>query len=250
MSDIKTDIIEQSLSTITKASSEGTEDLQSTEWDASMEIALLNAIASCKPVGLHRHFRIMCVQRQFNQSSPSQCSISEIWDRLREYYGMNTLNELEKEEKEADDETERQQGLEGRHEFSLPLPFNSDKMIFDHQRSTTQANSSAIGMPLSSQTRVNQQDVSPAVTESSVASTPEPDEATPSRRTGRSTRKSDIGTPEPAVTRSSISPPPSIFSSPSPSYSNRRSGRASSVSKNNNTATATSMTIRRQSKRK
>ncbi|CAO3581564.1 unnamed protein product [Absidia cylindrospora] len=215
-----------------------------------MELALLNAIASCKPVGLHRHFRIMCVQRQFNESSPSQCSISEIWDRLREYYGMNTLNELEKEDKEDDDEMEHQQGMEGQHEFSLPLLFNHDKMISDHQRSTTQENSPAIGIPLSRQTRPNKQDVSPAATESSVASTPEPDEATPSIQTGRSTRKSDIGTPEPAVTRSSMSPPPSFFSSPSPSYTNRRSRRASFISRNNDTTTSTNTAIRRQSKRK
>lgn len=88
------------------------------EWDAAMELALLNAISRCKPVGkvliafnslgghvcihisfkigIHKHFRIISVQRQFNQNSPVSCSIKEIWQRLGEFYGMSALDELVK----------------------------------------------------------------------------------------------------------------------------------------------------------
>ncbi|KAG1110263.1 hypothetical protein G6F42_015388 [Rhizopus arrhizus] len=64
------------------------------EWDAGMELALLNAISRCKPVGIHKHFRIISVQRQFNQNSPVACSIKEIWQRLGDFYGMAALDEL------------------------------------------------------------------------------------------------------------------------------------------------------------
>lgn len=86
------------------------------EWDAAMELALLNAISRCKPVGkvsfahrlietrtlltvllgIHKHFRIISVQRQFNQNSPVSCTIKEIWQRLGEFYGMSALDELVK----------------------------------------------------------------------------------------------------------------------------------------------------------
>jgi hypothetical protein len=45
-------------------------------------------------LGIHKHFRIISVQRQFNQNSPVACSIKEIWQRLGNFYGMSALDEL------------------------------------------------------------------------------------------------------------------------------------------------------------
>ncbi|CAO3591528.1 unnamed protein product [Absidia cylindrospora] len=173
----------------------------------------------------------------------------EIWDRLGEYYGMNALDELEEEDKEEEEEEEQQHGDDRHREFSLPSTYDNDQAMSDHrQDDTTRENSPAIERPPSRRTRTSRRDVSPAVTESSVASTPEPDEgkATPtstsstSRRTGRSsTRKSEAGTPEPGTTRGSGS------SSSSAAASNRRSNRATSSS-----SRSTTTTTRRQSKRK
>lgn len=117
MPDIKVESREHSLPPVATPSSDGTGPATSPEWDASMELALLKAVASCKPVGkhchyeiderplirpfslhrcigMHKHFRIMCVQRKFNETSPSPCSINEIWERLGDYYGMGALDEL------------------------------------------------------------------------------------------------------------------------------------------------------------
>jgi hypothetical protein len=92
---------------------ENSENAETKEWDAGMELALLNAIARCKPVGkykdkkkgrislikllfigIHKHFRIISVQKQFNQNSPVSCTVKEIWQRLGEFYGMSALDEL------------------------------------------------------------------------------------------------------------------------------------------------------------
>ncbi|KAI8333374.1 chromatin modification-related protein EAF7-domain-containing protein [Chlamydoabsidia padenii] len=242
MPDIKVESREQSLPPVATPSSDGTGTMASTEWDASMELALLNAIANCKPVGLHKHFRIMCVHRKFNETSPSPCSINEIWERLGDYYGMDALDELEEEDKEEEEEEEQQHGDDGYREFSLPSNFEGDQIMSDHRgdEDTTRENSPAIERPPSRRTRTRR-DVSPAVTESSVASTPEPDEgkATSSSRRGRTTRKSDAGTPEPGITRGTTSS--------STSSSSRRSNRVSSSS---SSSSSKSTTTRRQSKRK
>ncbi|SAM06105.1 hypothetical protein [Absidia glauca] len=173
MPDIKVESREHSLPPVATPSSDGTGPTTSPEWDASMELALLNAIASCKPVGMHKHFRIMCVQRKFNETSPSPCSINEIWERLGDYYGMGALDELEEEDKEEKKEEDQQHGDDGYREFSLPSGFD-----YDQDDDTTRENSPAVERPPSSRrTRTaSRREVSPAVTESSVASTPEPEE--------------------------------------------------------------------------
>lgn len=90
------------------------------EWDASMELALLSAVARCKPVGtisqafysclclkgemrlrdilymigMHKHFRIVSIQHQFKQRTGKSLSLNEIWERLSAYYGLEALEEL------------------------------------------------------------------------------------------------------------------------------------------------------------
>ncbi|CAO3616251.1 unnamed protein product [Cunninghamella echinulata] len=194
-----------------------------------MELALLNAIAHCKPVGIHKHFRIMCVQRQFNQQTSSKYSIQDIWDRLGEYYGISALDELEEEDQQEQEEEEDQQnGEERQREFSLPAEEEYEQIISDHRQDTRE---SSPGIERQTKrTRLSKRDVSPAVTESSVASTPEPEEGKPtSRRTGRSTRKSEANTPEPNTRTTSSS--------------SRRSNRTS-------TASSTKTASKRQNKRK
>lgn len=45
-------------------------------------------------LGIHKHFRIISIQKQFNQNNPMPCTIQEIWDKLNEFYGMEALDEL------------------------------------------------------------------------------------------------------------------------------------------------------------
>ncbi|CAO3608641.1 unnamed protein product [Cunninghamella blakesleeana] len=193
-----------------------------------MELALFNAIAHCKPVGIHKHFRIMCVQRQFNQQTSSKYSIQDIWDLVGEYYGISALDELEEEDQQEQEEEEDQQnGEERQREFSLPAEEEYEQIMSDHRQDTRE---SSPGIERQTKrTRLSKRDVSPAVTESSVASTPEPEEGKPSRRTSRSTRKSDANTPEPNTRTTSSS--------------SRRSNRTS-------TASSSKSASKRQNKRK
>ncbi|KAK4521534.1 uncharacterized protein ATC70_012150 [Mucor velutinosus] len=211
------------------------------EWDAGMELALLNAISRCKPVGIHKHFRIISVQRQFNQNSPVACSIKEIWQRLGDFYGMAALDELEEEDEEQEEEErEEEEKKKGdvKNEFSLPLD-DYEQLISEHRqddqsissiREESDATSSPV-LPPTKRTRISKRDSSPAnsVTDSITSNnnTPEPEEGKPSRKSSRSNPKS---TPEPA-SRSG----------------GRRAGRSSSTASN---ASTNNRGNKRQTKRK
>lgn len=45
-------------------------------------------------IGIHKHFRLISIQRQFNQTSHTQYSIQDIRERLSAYYDMDALEEL------------------------------------------------------------------------------------------------------------------------------------------------------------
>ncbi|KAI7888704.1 chromatin modification-related protein EAF7-domain-containing protein [Mucor mucedo] len=177
--------------------------------------------AKSKRKGIHKHFRIISVQKQFNQHSPVRCSIKEIWQRLGEFYGMSALDELEEEDEEQESEAEEEE--KKRHEFSLPLE-EYEQLISEHRQDDQSSvheeeeeeNSPAI--PPAKRTRTSKREHSPAnsVAES-MTSTPEPEEKS-SRRTSRGTRKSEY-TPEPSTPNSQRS------------YhtTSRRTGRSSSA---------------------
>ncbi|ORX49541.1 CT20-domain-containing protein [Hesseltinella vesiculosa] len=169
------------------------------EWNAAKEIALFNAISTFKPVGVHKHFRILCIQRQFNEACNTNWSIQDIWDRLNQYYAMNELDELDAEGRE--DEEEEEDEVDEQREFSLPAD-DYDQMM-ESRQDTTRESTPTTDKPTraSKRTRVKRdREASPAVTESSVASTPEPEDGVTTRR--KSARKSEANTPEPVSTRS------------------------------------------------
>ncbi|KAI9025098.1 chromatin modification-related protein EAF7-domain-containing protein [Phycomyces nitens] len=199
MADIKIEAQEQPIAPTAK--NEWTEaenvlkDAEPKEWDATMELALLNAIARCKPVGMHKHFRIMSVRRLFNQQSQVPCTIKQIWDRLGDYYGMEALDELEEEDEEEEDDDKRQEVL---NEFSLPLD-DYEQLISEH-RQDDQSGYEEPSSPPAKRTRTSKREESPAASVAeSAASTPEPEEG--KKRSSRGVRKSEV-TPEPIGKRS------------------------------------------------
>ncbi|KAG2204480.1 hypothetical protein INT46_005409 [Mucor plumbeus] len=220
-------------------------NLSEKEWDAGMELALLNAISRCKPVGIHKHFRIISVQRQFNQNSPVACSIKEIWQRLGNFYGMSALDELEEEDEEQEEEErEEQEKKKGdiKNEFSLPLD-DYEQLISEHRQddqsisSVREESDTTISpvLPPTKRTRTSKRDSSPAnsVADSITSNnTPEPEEGKPSRKSSRASSKA---TPEPVSKNAG-----------------RRTGRSSSTTTSTTNA-ATSSSNRgnkRQTKRK
>uniref|UniRef100_A0A0X3Q203 MRG/MORF4L-binding protein n=1 Tax=Schistocephalus solidus TaxID=70667 RepID=A0A0X3Q203_SCHSO len=61
-------------------------------WSLEAEIKLFHSLMHFKPVGLDRHFQMICLACRFNDLGGPACSISEIWDHLSELYDLNELN--------------------------------------------------------------------------------------------------------------------------------------------------------------
>ncbi|CEG69825.1 hypothetical protein RMATCC62417_05829 [Rhizopus microsporus] len=186
------------------------------EWDARMELALFNAISRCKPVGIHKHFRIISIQKQFNQNNPMPCTIQEIWDKLNEFYGMEALDELAEEDDEQEERNEDARHLSFQ-EFSLPLE-DYDQLISEHRQDNRSEREESPSSPPTKRTRTSRRERSP--TNSANESTPEPEEGKPSRRRGM--RKSEA-TPEPPTGRHSVSM--------SSSHGSKRTARSSGSSR-------------------
>ncbi|KAI9497793.1 chromatin modification-related protein EAF7-domain-containing protein [Zychaea mexicana] len=142
----------------------------SRDWDVNLELTLLNAVARCKPVGIHKHFRIISIQRQFNERSPTQFSLQEIRDRLSDYYSVDALEELDKEDEEDEDEEEDDASL---HEFSLPLD-EYEQLISEHRQDEESSPSSSPSPAKKARTMIKRE--SSPVSSMSPTPTPEPEE--------------------------------------------------------------------------
>ncbi|ORY95734.1 chromatin modification-related protein EAF7-domain-containing protein [Syncephalastrum racemosum] len=161
------------------------------EWDAGMELAFLSVVARCKPVGIHKHFRMLSIQRQFTQKCGRPFSVKEIREKLGDYYSLDALEELEEEdEEEEEEERAEQEKIQGLPEFTLPLD-EYEQLISEHRQddgASTASSPPASTPPPSKRARVKKEN-SPTPSMSATP-TPEPEEGKGSRRSARSaTRK-------------------------------------------------------------
>ncbi|KAG0358537.1 hypothetical protein BG005_002219 [Podila minutissima] len=163
-------------------------------WDETMEMALCYAAIKFKPVGMHKHFRMINLQRHFNKISPRQCTIAELWEKIGTMYNLQALDEREEdveeeeEEEEEDDGRERDFSFKHSEEFVLPL-HEFDHMVTEVFREPSR-NPSPSPMRTTRAQREGSQ--TPSVADSSRASSPEEDDLPRKRRTSRTTKKSDV----------------------------------------------------------
>ncbi|KAF8965151.1 hypothetical protein BGZ46_000656, partial [Entomortierella lignicola] len=143
----------------------------SSNWDETMEMALLYAAAKFKPV-------------------------AELWEKLGTMYDLQTLDEREDsgmfvdedEEDEEDDGGEPDISFKNSEEFVLPLH------EFDHLVTEVAPEPSRNPSPSPMRTTRAHREGSqtPSVADSSRASSPDEEDAPKKRRTSRSTKKSDV----------------------------------------------------------
>jgi MRG-binding protein len=58
------------------------------------EISLFRAITRARPIGMHRHFHMMSILLQIFRETGQMVNGGDIWDKLREMYDLDTLNDL------------------------------------------------------------------------------------------------------------------------------------------------------------
>ncbi|XP_051516542.1 uncharacterized protein LOC127419290 isoform X1 [Myxocyprinus asiaticus] len=68
---------------------------ESIVWSQEVEVCLFHAMLGHKPVGVNRHFHMICIRDKFSQNIGRQVSSKVIWDHLSTMYDMQALHESE-----------------------------------------------------------------------------------------------------------------------------------------------------------
>jgi MRG-binding protein len=64
-------------------------------WTPEQEVALFHAMQGRKPVGINKHFNMICIQNRFSQAVGFTVSAKQIWDYLLKLYDIDALDEVE-----------------------------------------------------------------------------------------------------------------------------------------------------------
>ena len=64
-------------------------------WNVDTEVNLFHAMRNHKPVGVNRHFQMICITNKLHDSVGKKLSANHIWDHLGKMYDLTALNESE-----------------------------------------------------------------------------------------------------------------------------------------------------------
>ncbi len=64
-------------------------------WNVETEVNLFHAMRNHKPVGVNRHFHMMCIISKLCESLGRNVTSKQIWDHLASMYDLSALNESE-----------------------------------------------------------------------------------------------------------------------------------------------------------
>ncbi|XP_069740601.1 MRG/MORF4L-binding protein isoform X2 [Narcine bancroftii] len=64
-------------------------------WTPEVEVCLFHAMLGHKPVGVNRHFHMICIRDKFSQNIGRQIASKIVWEHLNVMYDMQALHESE-----------------------------------------------------------------------------------------------------------------------------------------------------------
>ena len=65
---------------------------QEEKWTPELEEALFSAVCLTRPIGVHKHFRILNIQKYLMHHQGRLLTIPELWERLSKYYDLVSLD--------------------------------------------------------------------------------------------------------------------------------------------------------------
>ena len=124
------------------------------EWTVMDEIRLLRWVSEYKPVGIHKHFHMMCILERMNHPdtypvvllqkeiirTDKRFTARDIWLKLSQYYNLGESDKLENDafkeptEPIAGMESDNYKLLTGKSEFSLPWDEYSELILKNAKR--------------------------------------------------------------------------------------------------------------------
>ncbi|KAI8588636.1 chromatin modification-related protein EAF7-domain-containing protein [Geranomyces variabilis] len=109
-------------------------------WTAEHEIALFDALTKFRPVGVHKHFRMLSVQRHIHHATGTTFTVAQLWSHLSTFYELEALDAMA-------DETDDDISFDARRkrsgypfkvvaEFQLP-PEDFDNLIVETRKAVS-----------------------------------------------------------------------------------------------------------------
>ncbi|KAF8333532.1 uncharacterized protein EI90DRAFT_573232 [Cantharellus anzutake] len=80
-------------------SAEGDEFLDTVEGES----AFFQSVARARPAGVHRYMNIVSIRQNINEISGKWVTIEHIWRKLRQYYAMDNIEKIRRQEGAPDD---------------------------------------------------------------------------------------------------------------------------------------------------
>uniref|UniRef100_A0A4W3HUH1 MRG domain binding protein n=1 Tax=Callorhinchus milii TaxID=7868 RepID=A0A4W3HUH1_CALMI len=68
---------------------------EAVSWSPEVEVCLFHAMLGHKPVGVNRHFHMICIRDKFSQNIGRQVSSKIVWEHLNVMYDMQALHRKE-----------------------------------------------------------------------------------------------------------------------------------------------------------
>ncbi|KAJ1860939.1 hypothetical protein LPJ73_001179 [Coemansia sp. RSA 2703] len=80
-------------------------------WTPEAELALFKSMVGLRPVGIHKHFRLVNIYTRFlNQIGGTDISINDVKGRLNSLFNMELLEEIEEEDEDEDEDEDNHAG--------------------------------------------------------------------------------------------------------------------------------------------
>ncbi|KAJ3279459.1 hypothetical protein HK104_001454 [Borealophlyctis nickersoniae] len=105
-------------------------------WTPEMDIALFQAIARYRPVGVHKHFRMLNVQRFFNKHTGLSLNLDQLWAHLGTFYDLDALDAMadESDDDITLDAARKRSGFPFKAYAEFNLPSDEFESIMIEQR--------------------------------------------------------------------------------------------------------------------
>ncbi|KAG5440809.1 hypothetical protein PCK2_000108, partial [Pneumocystis canis] len=115
------------------------------EWTLDEEIALLRAICKYRPVGIHKHFRIISIMQEMGSFSIRS---SDIWEKLKTLYDLELLDEISERFRNGKNDLIEGDSFHGSYFTEFLLPWEEyGEIMEEHRRASNSTSTSPPNLP-------------------------------------------------------------------------------------------------------
>ncbi|KTW32401.1 uncharacterized protein T551_00491 [Pneumocystis jirovecii RU7] len=115
------------------------------EWTVDEEIALLRAVCKYRPIGIHKHFRIISIMQEMNSF---MIKSADIWEKLKTLYNLELLDEISERFRNGKDNQRKEDLAQEPYFTEFLLPWEEyGEIMEEHRRASNSTSTSPPHLP-------------------------------------------------------------------------------------------------------